>query len=186
MANVSNGNMNKISAIERTTHRMHTGPAFGDRALKVVVVYQDAATCKWARQACNRVQKLVGSENVRCTWWKMGDLAAPGVLAGAVSTAMRADVIVVALHAALPLPLSLCVWAEAWLPHRLPEAGSLLALIDIPASPDVHADHTHDYLRSIARQAHLDFLVEERRLKGRSAAKQCRAQSALSDLQLAA
>jgi hypothetical protein len=134
------------------------------RALNVTVVYQDAPTRRWAGQLCDRVETLVGAENVRCTWWKMLDLGEPGVLAGAVSLALRADVIVVAFHAVEQLPLPFYVWVEAWLPHRLAAAGSLLALIDLPRQPTARSDEAREYLRAIARQARLDFLTEERRL----------------------
>ena len=184
MANGSNGIMNMNNFSNRTTslRKMSSGPAVSERALKMVVVYQDAATRRWARHACDRVQKLVGDENVRCIWWKMGDLETPGVLAGAVSTTMRSDVVVVALHASTPLPLPLCVWAEAWLLHRLPVAGSLLALIDFPASTNHYSDDAREFLRSIARQGHLDFLVLERRLKVRSAGQPRGVRPELSEL----
>jgi hypothetical protein len=132
--------------------------------LNVAVFYQDAPTRNWARQLCDRVQTLVGQEHIHSTWWKMGDLREPGVLAGAVSMTMRADVIVVALHASQPLQLSFYLWAEAWLPHRFPATGSLLALIDLPRSPSRHSDEAREYLRTVARQGRLDFLTEERRL----------------------
>jgi hypothetical protein len=133
-------------------------------ALSVAVVYQDGSTKRWARQLCDRVTKIVGQDCVRITWWNISDLSEPGVLAGAVSTAMRADVIVVAIHAAKELPLPFYVWVEAWLPHRLQAMGSLLALIDMPDQADSQSDRARDYLRSIARLGRLDFLVEERKL----------------------
>lgn len=139
-------------------------PASEGCALSVAVIYQDAPTKRWARQLCERVTRIVGQECVRITWWNIGDLSEPGVLAGAVSTAMRADVIVVAIHAARDLPLPFYVWVEAWLPHRLQAMGSLLALIDMPDRADLQSDRARDYLRSIARQGRLDFLVEERKL----------------------
>ena len=78
---------------------------------------------------------------------------------------MKADVIMVALHAAEPLPLSFYVWAEAWLPHRFPAAGSLVALIDLPERPNTGSDGPREYLAALAKQGHRDFLVEERKLQ---------------------
>jgi hypothetical protein len=130
----------------------------------VTVVYQDASTRKWARQFCTQVESLVGSRACRLTWWKVGDLGEPGVLAGAVSTALRADVFIVALRADHPLPVEFCMWTEAWLPHRNAAGGSLLALIALPEHPASHSDEAQAYLRAIARQSRLDFLIEERKL----------------------
>jgi len=133
-------------------------------ALSVAILYQDGPTKLWARQLCERVTRIVGQDGFRATWWKMSDLTEPGVLAGAVSMAIRADVLVVALHASQDLPLAFYVWAEAWMPHRLAAAGSLLALIDLPDQPSSQSDRAREYLHAIAQQARLDFLVEERKL----------------------
>ena len=130
----------------------------------VTVIYQDASTRKWARQFCAQIESLVGVRACRMTWWKVGDLSEPGVLAGAVSTALRADVFIVALQADQPLPVEFCMWTEAWLPHRNAPGGSLLALIALPEQPGSHSDEAQDYLRAIARQSRLDFLIEERKL----------------------
>ena len=73
--------------------------------LNLSIVYEDAGSREWASDICRRVGQLVGQEIVRSTWWRLGDLSEPAVLAGAVSTAMRADIIVVALKAAEGLPL---------------------------------------------------------------------------------
>ena len=142
-----------------------------EAAANVTVIYQDASTRKWARQFCTQVESLVGSRACRLTWWKVSDLAEPGVLAGAVSTALRADVFIVALRADQSLPVEFCMWTEAWLPHRRAAGGSLLALIALPEQPGTHSDEAQQYLRAIARQSRLDFLIEERKLGNSSSAE---------------
>jgi hypothetical protein len=131
----------------------------------VTVVYEDEPTRQWAREVCERVAKLLGNEAVRGTWWKMSGLAEPAVLAGAVSMAMRADVLVVAIHAAEGLPLPFYVWTEAWLPHRAGVDVALVALITIPERPSLQLERAREYLRSVARQGRFDFLLEERKLE---------------------
>jgi hypothetical protein len=54
------------------------------------------------------------------------------VLAGAVSKAMRADVIMVAIRATEGFPLPFYVWVGSWLPHRLRGKGELVALVAPP------------------------------------------------------
>src|SRR5258708_15584984 len=67
---------------------MATAVLPAESLLHVTVVYEDAATRQWAGEVFERVTKLVGKDAIRSTWWKMGDLSQPAVLAGAVSTAI--------------------------------------------------------------------------------------------------
>src|SRR6266571_3642093 len=92
--------------------------------LNVVLVYEEAETRQWAREVYERVSKFAGAGKVRATWWKIGELNQPGVLAGAVSMAMRAKLIVVATRGAEGLPLPFYVWVNGWLPHRFSAAGA--------------------------------------------------------------
>jgi hypothetical protein len=150
----------RVAALDTTAL---SGPADG-RALKVSFLYQDAPTRKCAREISERVTGLAGPESLRATWWNMSDLSEPGVLAGAVSTALRADAIVVALDAAQGLPYAFYVWAESWLPHRLQAAGALMALVGSSAPAPAQAANVREYLRAMARVGHLEFMFEERRL----------------------
>lgn len=130
--------------------------------LNVLVIYQDATTRKWARDVCERVTRAVGREAIRSTWWKLDELNQPAVLAGAVSKAMRADVIVVAIRASEGFPVPFYWWTCSWLPHRVQETGALVALLTLPERPGPYMNRAREYLRAVARQGRLDFLVEER------------------------
>jgi hypothetical protein len=88
----------------------------------------------------------------------------PAVLAGAISTALRADVLMVAIRATEGFPLPFYVWVDSWLPHRSPGKAALVALITLPERPSLPIDRGREYLRAVARQGRLDFLLEERRL----------------------
>jgi hypothetical protein len=139
--------------------------ASGDEfRLSLTVVYEDLPTRLWARSFCGRVAELVGQDAVRCTWWKIGELSEPAVLAGAVSTAMRADVLVIAIRAAEGLPLPFYVWVDGWLSNRPQGGAALIALIAMPDNPGARLDRARDYLHAVARQGRLDFVVEERKL----------------------
>jgi len=70
------------------------------KGLNVALVYQDTETRKWASEVYGRFVDLAATEAVRRSWWKLSSLSEPGVLAGAVSMAMRADVIVVFVRVA--------------------------------------------------------------------------------------
>lgn len=138
--------------------------ARGSCPLEVTVVYEDSASRRWACQFCDRVVELVGRDAVRSAWWKLGDLGEPAVLAGAVSTALRADVIIVTVRAAEGLPLPFYVWVDSWLPHHAPGTAALVALIAMPDNPGSQLDRASQYLRTVARQGRMDFHIEERKL----------------------
>jgi hypothetical protein len=129
--------------------------------LNLTVVYEDSPTRQWALEVHETVTKLAGPESVRATWWKVSNLRLPGVLAGAVSTAMRADVIVVSIRAVEGLPLPFYVWVKGWLPHRLTPTGALVLLLPAPQEPGSRSSRVAEFLRETARQGRLDFLVRE-------------------------
>jgi hypothetical protein len=130
--------------------------------LHVVVVYQDTPTLKWAKQVCRSLEVAAGSRLVRCTWWNLAELTQAAVFAGAVSTAMRSEVVVAALPAMDRPPLSLCLWVNAWMQHRRAPGGALIGLVRLSAKgPRVNG--TQNYLRSVAREGGLNLLMEERR-----------------------
>lgn len=133
--------------------------------LAMTVVYEEAATRKWSRDLYERVAKLSGGVTVRGTWWRISDLSEPGVLAGAVSTAMRADLLVVATCGSEGLPLPFYVWVNSWLSHRLNSAGALIALMGMPQAASSQQGRVVQYLREVARQARLDFLGAQKDLQ---------------------
>jgi hypothetical protein len=133
-------------------------------ALNLTVVYEDSLTRQWATDVHERVTKVAGHEGVHATWWRISDLCEPGVLAGAVSTTLRADVIIVAIRAVEGLPLPFYVWVKEWLPHRIPSAGALVALLPAFKGRDSRAGRVGQYLRAVAGQSRMDFLSEQRPL----------------------
>ena len=151
---------------ERDSRLRPAAPAAPDaeRVVNVTVVYEDAAAQAWAQEACE--QMFVGPdwERAQSTWWKLDDLRAPAVLAGAVSKAMRADVIVVAVRTTEGFPLPFYVWVSSWLPHRFPGEGTLAALIATPKSPVLHKNRAVEYLGAVAKRAGMRFQVTEHNL----------------------
>jgi hypothetical protein len=128
-----------------------------DGELQLTVIYEDALTWRWARTACDQIEGSAQAHATKCTWWKLDDFSAPGVLAGAVSKAMRADMIIVALRAKEGLPMSFYVWANSWLPHRFGR-GAMLAFDESLKSARGNSGRVARYLRTLARQARLEFI----------------------------
>jgi hypothetical protein len=142
-------------------------PIKAPRVVSVTVVYEDAAACQWAREACDKMPLLAGSKGIiRTTWWKLDELSQPAVLAGAVSRAIRAEVIVVAIRATEGFPLPFSVWVGSWLPHRLKGKGTLVALIAVPNQSRFYSNRTADFLRAMARRAGMRFQITKRSLGG--------------------
>ena len=133
--------------------------------LNVALIYEDAQTREWARGAYERVSKLAGEPSVRPTWWNLDNLADPGVLAAAVSTAMRADVIVLAARAGEGMPLAFYAWINAWLPNRFHSGGVLAALLGETKRSGARRVRVGEYLREVARQGRMSFLLETRKLE---------------------
>jgi hypothetical protein len=133
--------------------------------LNVVVAYQDLLTREWAREVCSRTTRRVGTGFFRSTWWKTDFLAHPQLFAKAIEAAIRADVMIVSVHAAETIPVVLSRWFEEWLAQRAQQerakTGALIALIAArqPAAPQLAS--TRECLRGIADRGHLDFLPHD-------------------------
>ena len=156
--------MKQPGVLERITptDEVLMASAEGEHVLNVTMVYEDLTTRQWATETWGRVARLVGKENISVNSWKISDLARPGILTDAVSSAARADVIVLAILASEKLPADLYAWITAWLPRRAHGTGGLVALIGLPGEPDYHAFSALDYLRAVAHKGGLDFHPGER------------------------
>jgi len=141
-------------------------PLSGEKHIpvNVVLVYEDDETREWAREAYERVCRASAGQQVRPTWWRVSNLSEPGILAAAASTAMRADVIVVAVRTSVGLPLPFYAWTSAWAPNRFQFSGVLVAMAGSSLAAGI-SGHLSDYLGAIARQARMEFLCEARMLR---------------------
>jgi hypothetical protein len=158
---VSAQNSREFTRLEKLAATL-TGNANGP---KIVFLYQDHESHCWAKKVSEKITRLTGGQGQRTSWWKINDLTAPGILAGAVSSALRADLIVVATQAQ-GLPLPFYVWVNLWWPNKSEAPGALLAITGAPDQILSRADRIGDYLRVVAEQAHMNFLLLEKRTPG--------------------
>lgn len=149
---------NKIASLEKLV----TGMPAAQCAMNITVVYQESQTHKWASEVYQTMETMLGTEAVRGTWWKLTDFNQPGVLAGAVSKAMRSDMIIVSVRSSEGLPLPFYYWVNSWLPHRVGGVGALVALLGAPIPRNSESGRLRKFLRTVARRARMDFLVAER------------------------
>jgi hypothetical protein len=141
--------------------KLVTGLPNAEYVMSVTVVYDDSQTRKWAGEVYQRIESILGTKAVRGTWWNIADLGEPGVLAGAVSTAIRSDMILVAVRSSEGLPLPFYFWVNSWLPHRVNGGGALVALLGAPITTNAESGRLRKYLRTVARRARMDLLVDE-------------------------
>jgi hypothetical protein len=73
-------------------------------------------------------------------------------------------VLLISIRETGALPLFLHLWIDAWARRRAGRKGALVALIGMPAQPDIQSDQAYRYLEGVARRAGLDFLPQERKL----------------------
>ncbi len=138
------------------------------RALNVTFVYEDEQTRDWLREVCP-ILPVRTRTSLNCTWWRLKELDHAGVLAGAVSQALRADVVAVAVRGSEGLPLPFYVWVNNWLPHRVRGSGVLLAMLEGPSRRNAHSRRLRGYLRTVANQGGMNFILEERAPENRTA-----------------
>ena len=130
----------------------------GQSPLRVTFLYENETTRGWARESCEQIKALVGNDRLQATWWRITELNDAGVLAGAVSTAMHADLVVVATEATEGLPLAFYVWINGWTPHRMKSTGALVALLGRSMRGNSRSGRVADYLRAAASNTRMHFL----------------------------
>ena len=154
--------MKKTFRSQTTTRlqKLLSGLPASERRLRALFVYEDAVTQLWAGEVCRQAKNVVGPDEFQATWWKLQELQQPAVLAGAVSQAMRADLIVLSTHSSEGLPLPFYYWVNSWLPHRV-ERGLLIGLLGVSDRATRHAGRLRQYLRVVARRAPLSLILRE-------------------------
>jgi predicted RNA binding protein YcfA (HicA-like mRNA interferase family) len=129
--------------------------------LRVVVVYQDKRTWAWAAELYSRVTQGLGADAAAIEAWGLEELGWPQVFPHAVLRATNADAVIVSLHATEPIPPGLRTWIDAWVPRRGRPGGVLIALIGLSGHTGRPSDRPQEYLRAVARQGRLEFLLHE-------------------------
>ena len=125
----------------------------------VVVVYEDAPARDLAIQLCGSLeQSFVGDLEFDFAWWRFDYLSDPRIIHDAIETAVKADLILVAIHRAKSIPSDVQAWFEGWVPRRKPAEGALAVLqTALPAEEPVTLDDS--YLRLAAERGDLDYLL---------------------------
>ena len=139
-------------------------PATG-LSLKVVMVFQDFATCFHAlltfdhlflNDRCN-LSARSGTRNI----WSFRHLDAIENREAAADETFGADMVFVSLHGSTDLPAGVKNWIELWIEKRLDGPGVMVALVD-EASPDRNEQFPSEiYLEQCARRAGMDYVIQK-------------------------
>lgn len=132
-------------------------------ALDVVAVYRDVQDRDRVRELCDRIARSIGRRSFRRRFWSFEDLNEPGLFQEAVRAATDADAMIVSLPAGEKLPPCFCAWIDAWRARRRPPDGTMIALVDVTGRNGAASEHVQKYLRGVALEARLEFLLQEPR-----------------------
>jgi hypothetical protein len=132
--------------------------------LRFAAVHEDCLPWEWTAQVYQRAVQLVGQRCVHVDCWTVDALSQPPVLQSATAAAIEADILSLAVCATREFPLNLYRWLDSWLPDRPHRTGALVAILGVPQQHSDFPARIREYLRDVARLAHLDFLSRERRL----------------------
>ena len=125
---------------------------------ELVVAYEDEIT---RSRAIALYENLAGHLNndheVRYSWWKFHFLYDPALLKRAITAAIDADLIIVALRDAGEPPWIARNWIEKWLAGKGRRDGALVALVE--GAPSIRFEDCAmlGYLNSVADRARMNF-----------------------------
>ncbi len=139
--------------------RLPAAPADRPTPLIILVAYADSATRERAQRLSDLLAQAVADEfAARFSWWKFDFLRDARMFEAAVEEAVRADLLVFAVHAAQPLPRPARRWLDAWRHQRAQRRRALVALLAGPDPMAAPLAPVHSLLQQAARDAGMEFL----------------------------
>jgi hypothetical protein len=164
----------ETAPVVRTNVRISSASLFSRRQPRTVLVYEDLAAAAHAFDLISRVASELQPEfeifNQRSRIWNFGELGYPETRDVAKAAAIGADLIIVSARSDAQLPAVITQWIESWLPEKVGQPTALIALLNREsASPERHRapQPVRDYLRRVARFAHMVFLCDNGRCYAR-------------------
>jgi len=129
--------------------------------LEVAVLYEDSATRDRALQVCDHLAlELEDEVKLEFTWWRLDFLTDGRVAWEATESAIRAGMMVFALHLGNSLPATLLHWIESWADDREISDGAVVGLIGLGSETANWTSPRHNLLRKIAERAGMDYLTQ--------------------------
>jgi hypothetical protein len=133
----------------------------GIPVFSVVIAYEDFATGNEAKRACDFVSaSFTHHWRVLSQMWKFDLLEVAELRELAAQDAALADLIIVACHHDHELPAGVKAWIETWRAYKA-EAVGLIGLFDCPPGQAKDGRATQNYLKHVAQQSHMQFLIAQ-------------------------
>src|SRR5438045_8292675 len=131
-------------------------------AWSIVVVYGTEEERARVMRVCDHlVERLWTACEFTVSWWSCEMLDQPELASVAAAKAAEGDLLLFALPAEEPLPMSLVGWVESWLERRGERDGALVDLTNGACQAEQAAGETHVYLRQVAHRGGMDYLTQE-------------------------
>ncbi len=135
---------------------IHTEPK---ETLVITVVYEDTLTRDRAMLVCDElVQQFWAQVDFDVSWWRESYLADSNIAMAAADSALKADMIMLSMHAAGELSPRLTNWIETWLEKRGEREAALVGLIGTPNDASAGLELKDRCLSEIAERGKLDYL----------------------------
>ena len=131
----------------------------GNPVFRIVIVYEDFATGKKAKEACDfLVANLSYAWQVTSQMWKFEVLSLPSLREMAAKDAAMADLIILSSRGDNELPADVKSWIEMW---RGLGGGAVAVLALFGTSPGLggHAQTTYAYLAGVAKRGQMEFFA---------------------------
>lgn len=129
--------------------------------LNAMAVYQDDQARERIMEFRDCVSRSIGRQSLHLRLWSFRELSETENFQEAVVAAVAADVVIVSIRATEKLPARFCGWIDSCVPRRCRRDGALIALVDVTGLDSAASEHAREYLRSVACEAHLEFLLRE-------------------------
>jgi hypothetical protein len=124
----------------------------------IVIAYNDFAAGTQAMRLYQLLAAKFGDDfQFRISLWNFGVLCETDLLQTAITDAVNARVVIIAIHGENELSAPAREWIDSWTRHR-PHHGALLALLD--GAKFHSASPTEIYLKDAAAAANMDFLIQ--------------------------
>jgi hypothetical protein len=135
-------------------------PPEAKAAWSVVVAHQDAAARQRAVAFCDQlVARFWERFEFEVSWFPFDLLAEATAGKEAAGKAAQADLVVISAAPEGDFPAPLKGWIETWLGQRGDREGVLVGLMEPLAESGSEEGRKHNYLRSVAHRAALDYLT---------------------------
>ncbi len=125
-------------------------PLTGPAEFNLVVLYKDAAACRHALEAQDKLIAESGPDcSVNTTWWQFDSLRHADIFEASILAAEQADVIMVAAPEGETLPPVARVWLDVALGRQSDTGRALVAVLGVTEPPPINTP-AEDFLRDLA------------------------------------